>query len=136
MKKGIKLFTIKREYIVCFSDSEAFLTDEGIKHLPHCFSNRFEVVGNKVVLKPGVHFIPINDPFGDTRWDKQVDYTSDEFVSICAVRTYTDKDYNDINKEIYDTISSFGYSPAEEMYIDASISFETIGHSLKFVKND
>lgn len=33
-------------------------------------------------------------------------------------------------------MSSFGYSQAEEIYRDASISFETIDHQLKFVKNE
>lgn len=134
MKQGSKLFTIRRENIVYFSDSEALLTEEGIKHLPTCFTDYFLVVNNKVVLNPGIHFVPINDPFGDTRYDRQVEYTSDEFNGLCVVRTYTDKDYEAINQEIRNTTSSFGYSPAEELYLDASINFEPIGHSLKFIK--
>ena len=136
MKQGIKLFTIRRENIVYFSDSEALLTEEGIKHLPMFFTEHFQVVNNKVVLNPGIHFVPINDPFGDTRYDKQVEYTSDEFNGLCVVRTYTDKDYNDINQEIRNTTSSFGYSSAEELYLDSSINFEPIGHSLKFMKQN
>lgn len=134
MKQGIKLFTIRRENIVYFSDSEALLTEECIKHFPMFFTKYFQVVNNKVVLNPGIHFVPINDSFGDTRYNKQVEYTSDEFTSLCIVRTYTDKDYDAINQEIHNITSSFGYSSAEELYLDASINFEPIGHSLKFIK--
>lgn len=134
MKQGSKLFTIRRENIVYFSDSEALLTEEGIKYLPTCFTSYFQVVNNKVVLNPGIHFVPINDPFGDTRYDRQVEYTSDEFNGLCVVRTYTDNDYEAINQEIHNTTSSFGYSPAEELYLDTSINFEPIGYSLKFIK--
>ena len=136
MKQGIKLFTIRRENIVYFSDSEALLTEEGIKNFPTFFTEYFQVVNNKVVLNPGIHFVPINDPFGDTRYAKQVEYTSDEFISLCIVRTYTDNDYNDINQEIHNITSSFGYLSAEELYLDASINFEPIGHSLKFIKQN
>lgn len=135
MKRGLKLFTIKREHIVCFSDSEALLTNEGIKHIPSCFTNHFKVANNKVVLNPGIHFVPIDSRYCDDRLDTQVEYNSNEFKSLCVVRTYTQKDIDEINKEINNIMSSFGYSPAEESYMDTSISFETIGHSLKFIKN-
>ena len=136
MKEGIKVFTIRRENIVYFSDSEALLTEEGIKHFPMFFTEHFQVVNNKIVLNPGIHFVPINNPFGDTRDDKQVEYTSDDFISLCIVRTYTDKDYDNINQEIRNITSSFGYLSAEELYLDASINFEPIVHSLKFIKQN
>ena len=135
MKQGLKLFTIKREHIVCFSDSEALLTNEGIKHMSSCFTNHFKVVNNKVVLNPGIHFVPIDSIYCDDRLNTQVEYTSNEFKSLCVVRTYTQRDIDEINKEINNTMSSWCYSPAGERYMDTSISFETIGYSLKFVKN-
>lgn len=136
MKQGFKLFTIRKENIIYFSDSEALLTDAGIKNLSVILFGRkyFKVVNNKITLNAGVHFIPIDSVCGDYRLDSQVEYTSNDFKALCVVRTYTDKDYDVISAEIRDTMSSWGYSPAEDMYLDNSIRFTPIGHSLKFIK--